>query len=114
MRRGRINGTGMTALSAPYRLLRRDGDAGVSRAAPPGPAVAPPTAPDTSPAPLLSPSDIARVIAERHFAIAFQPVVRLADRQQVGHEALLRLRPPPGMPTLPTRSFVEAAQACGL
>ena len=107
----------MTALSAPYTLLRRDGETRVSRGAPsrasvellPGLA---PTTPDRRAGMLRS--EVARLISERRFAVAFQPVTRLADRWVVSHEALLRLRPLPGMAPPPTRTFVEVAQDWGL
>ena len=92
----------ITAVLAPdaqpaYTLHRRAGDAA---AVPPPPA--------ERRAGLLR-QDMQRIIAERHFSLAFQPVVRLSDRRAAYHEALLRLRPPDGMPMLPTRVFVEVA-----
>jgi EAL domain-containing protein (putative c-di-GMP-specific phosphodiesterase class I) len=62
---------------------------------------------------LLRP-EVARLIAERGFAVAFQPVVRLSDRRPVSHEALLRLRPQQGAASLSTRQLVEAARAWDL
>ncbi len=106
----------MTAMSAPYMLLRRDGETRVSRADPPRAAMDLPLgarlAADRRDG--LSRSDVARLIAERGFSVAFQPVARLADRWMVSHEALLRLRPPPGMAPRPTRAFVDVAQGWGL
>jgi EAL domain-containing protein (putative c-di-GMP-specific phosphodiesterase class I) len=107
----------MTALSAPYTLLRRDGETRVSRGAPPRASIdllpgLTAAVPDRR-AGLPRPA-VARLIAERRFAMAFQPVVRLADRWVVSHEALLRLRPMPGMAPPPTRAFVEITQAWGL
>jgi len=108
----------MTAFAAPYTLLRRDGEALVSRADPPRRPLDLPIAIPGMPAPerrngLLRP-EVARLIAERNFTVAFQPVVRLVDRRPVSHEALLRLRPAPGAPSQPTRAFVDAAQAWDL
>ncbi len=107
----------MTALAAPYLLLRRDGETGISRAEPPRRA---PDAPLPG-APAIGPerrsgllrSDVGRLIAERAFRLAFQPVVGLRDLRPVGHEALLRLRPPPGVPPQSTRCFVDVAQGWG-
>ena len=111
----------MTVLAAPYTLLRRDGEARVSRADPPRRPIELPLAGagGTSIATLerrggLLRPEIARLIAERSFAMAFQPVVRLTDRRVVSHEALLRLRPPPGAPAQPTRAFIDAAHGWDL
>jgi EAL domain-containing protein (putative c-di-GMP-specific phosphodiesterase class I) len=107
-------GAGMTALAAPY-LLRRDGEARISHAESPR-ELPPPFLDEPAPerrAGLLR-QDVARIIAERGFSVAFQPVVRLADARPVSAEALLRLRPPPGRPTRPARDFAEAARGFGL
>ncbi len=108
----------MTALAAPYTLLRRDGEARISRPEPShrtmGRHVSTPV--DVLPerrAGLLRP-EAARLIAERNFTVAFQPVVRLADSRPVSHEALLRLRPLPGGASQPARPFVDAVQGWGL
>jgi EAL domain-containing protein (putative c-di-GMP-specific phosphodiesterase class I) len=111
----------MTVLAAPYTLLRRDGEARISRADPPHRPMELPltgaggtrTATQERRGGLLRP-EVARLIAERSFTMAFQPVVRLADRRVVSHEALLRLRLPPGAPAQPTRAFVDAAQGWDL
>jgi EAL domain-containing protein (putative c-di-GMP-specific phosphodiesterase class I) len=39
-------------------------------------------------------SDVARGLAEEQFVLYYQPIVRLADRAVVGHEALLRWQHP--------------------
>jgi EAL domain-containing protein (putative c-di-GMP-specific phosphodiesterase class I) len=113
----------MTALSSPYTLLRRDGEARISRAEPPRrpmelavAAARGAVMPGTERRHGLLRTEVARLITERNFAVAFQPVVRLADRRPVSHEALLRLRPPQGQgaPQPSTRLFVDAAQAWGL
>lgn len=93
----------MTAVAAPYTLLRRDGQASLSSA----------EMPAERRAGLLR-ADVERLIAERCFSLAFQPIVRLSNRLPVAHEALLRLRPPPGLPTLPTRAFATIAAEFGL
>lgn len=104
----------MTALAAPYLLLRRDGEARISRAEPlvldmvPGANV---PAPDRRGGMLRN--DVSRMIAGRNFMLALQPVVRMGDLHPVGHEALLRLRPPPGAPAQSTRAFVDLAQEWG-
>ncbi len=59
-------------------------------------------------------ADVERIIAERQFTLAFQPIVRLADRRAVHHEALLRLHPPEGVATLAARPFVDVAGGWGL
>ncbi len=94
----------MTAVAAPYTLLRRAGETRFALAdAFPGERRAG-----------LSRHDVQRFIAERHFGLAFQPVVRLSDRTTICHEALLRLRPPPGFMTLPTRIFTAITAEFGL
>src|ERR1700722_12646454 len=101
----------MTALAAPYMLSRHDCDARISRADPPRRPVHVPASADGAPerrSGLLR-SEVARLIAERNFTVAFQPVVRLADQRTTSHEALLRLRPLPGAPSLSPRLFVDAA-----
>jgi EAL domain-containing protein (putative c-di-GMP-specific phosphodiesterase class I) len=95
-------GTMMTAVCAPYTLLRRAGEA-QSPAAPPA----------ERRAGLLR-EDVRQIIEQRHFSLAFQPVVRLSDRTVAAHEALLRLHPPAGLPKLPTGVFVELAAGWGL
>ncbi len=107
----------MTALSSPYMLLRRDGEARISRADPLRHTLELTSRGNGMPAPerhggLLRP-EVTRLIAERNFAVAFQPVVRLSDCRPVGHEALLRL-PPQGTLHRSTRLFVDAAQAWNL
>ena len=92
----------MTAVSAPYTLLRRVGELPQS-----------PAPPIERRAGLLR-EDVAGIIAGRHFTLAFQPVVELSDRHVVTHEALLRLHPPAGLATLPTGAFVEVAAGWGL
>jgi EAL domain-containing protein (putative c-di-GMP-specific phosphodiesterase class I) len=59
----------------------------------------------------LARADMERIVAERHFGLAFQPIVRLSDRQTMYHEALLRPRPPQGIAKLPARVFVDLAAA---
>jgi EAL domain-containing protein (putative c-di-GMP-specific phosphodiesterase class I) len=98
----------MTAVPAPYTLQRREGGAARS------PALASRMPPPSERRAGLLRFDVARIIAERHFSLAFQPVVRLTDRRAAYHEALLRLRPPDGLATLPTRVFVEVASGWGL
>ncbi len=104
----------MTALTAPYMLLRRDGEPRISHAEPlvldmvPGANV---PQPDRRSGMLRT--DVSRMSAGRNFRLAFQPVVRMGDLQPVAHEALLRLRPPPGAPTQSTRAFVDLAQDWG-
>jgi EAL domain-containing protein (putative c-di-GMP-specific phosphodiesterase class I) len=88
----------MTAVA--YTLMRRDGAEGQSHVA-------------ERRAGLLR-EDIQDIIAERRFALAFQPVVRLSDRRVAAHEALLRLRPPAGLPMVPTGVFVDLAAGWGL
>jgi EAL domain-containing protein (putative c-di-GMP-specific phosphodiesterase class I) len=51
-----------------------------------------------------------RIIAERRFRLAFQPIVSLADRRPHHFEALLRLRDSPGGP----QEFVTFAETVGL
>ncbi len=94
----------MNAVAAPYTLLRRAGETRLADAQPLA---------GERHAGLLR-ADVRRFIEERRFSFAFQPVVRLSDRRAVEHEALLRLRPPPGFMTLPTRVFVAAAAAFDL
>ncbi len=55
--------------------------------------------------------EIARIIAERRFSLALQPVVGINSRAPDHAEALLRL---PAPLTQPPRSFVAAADAAGL
>ena len=98
-------------------LLRRDGEARISRADPLRHTLELTSRGNGMPAPerhggLLRP-EVTRLIAERNFAVAFQPVVRLSDCRPVGHEALLRL-PPQGTLHRSTRLFVDAAQAWNL
>ncbi len=49
---------------------------------------------------------------ERCFRSVYQPIVRLADRLTVGHEALLRAELPDGSPVMPDELF-PAADAAG-
>jgi len=109
----------MTVLSAPYTLLRRDGETRVSHGDPPRQLAELPL-PGRHDAVAVERrggmlrAEAARLIAERRFALAFQPVVRLADRRAVSHEALLRLRPLPGAPVQATRNFVDLARGWDL
>ncbi len=107
----------MTALAAPYLLLRRDGEARISRAGPMSGAL------DMLPGASaiaqgqrggMPRADASGMIADRSFRLAFQPVVRTGDLRPVGHEALLRLRPQPSAPVQSTRAFVDEAQERGL
>ncbi len=91
----------MTALTAPYLLLRRDGEAGMSRA----------ERLEQAPYIEVQPTEISRTIAGRHFRLAFQPVVRMGELRPVGQEALLRLLP--GARAQSTRAFVDLAQQWG-
>jgi EAL domain-containing protein (putative c-di-GMP-specific phosphodiesterase class I) len=107
---------GMTALASPYLLLRRDGEARVSRAQPLGHAlemVQGANAPSPERRGGMLRTDVSRIIAARNFKLALQPVVRMEDLRPVGHEALLRLRPPPGASAQSTRGFVDLAQEWG-
>ncbi|HEX4872416.1 MAG TPA: EAL domain-containing protein, partial [Nevskiaceae bacterium] len=54
-----------------------------------------------------------QAIEERAFSLALQPVVRLADGQTVGYEALLRWCPPGGKP-VPPSEFIPLAEETGL
>lgn len=55
-----------------------------------------------------------RTIAERHFRLAFQPIVLLADRQAHHYEALLRPIPTPGTPYGEASEFIALAETVGL
>ena len=57
---------------------------------------------------------IQRTIAGRHFRLAFQPVVSLADRKVRHYEALLRPAPMADTPPTSTQEFVTFAEAVGL
>ncbi len=72
------------------------------------------TAPDEPRHAGLTRAELQRLLAGRHFALAMQPVVRLADRIPDHAEALLRLRPPAGLPPLPAQRVIDAAAAFGL
>lgn len=110
----------MTVLPSPYVLLRRDGEAKISHA--PSPCRMPDllAIPDRADIPEaierragLLPKDLARLIADRNFTLAFQAVVRFSDRRPVSHEALFRLHPQAGV-SQSTRSIVDAALDWGL
>ncbi len=75
---------------------------------------APPTGPPEPRHAGLTSADIGRLIKEGHFVLATQPIVHLTDRAPDHAEALLRLRPPAGLPALPARLFIDAATAFGL
>ena len=111
----------MSVFALPYTLLRRDGEAPLSRAEPPRElaGIAPAGATATSPerrGGLMRP-EVGRLIGERRFQLAFQPVVRLADMRPVSHLALPRLADTPdaqpGAPTPSARGFVEIARGGG-
>ncbi|MFC0409109.1 EAL domain-containing protein [Roseomonas elaeocarpi] len=55
-----------------------------------------------------------RILAERRFRLAFQPIVGLRDRRAHHYEALLRPIPAPGFPLEQTQDFVTFAEAVGL
>lgn len=55
-----------------------------------------------------------RAIAERRFRLAFQPIVRLADRQVHHYEALLRPTPSKSVPMAQAQEFVAFAETVGL
>ncbi len=59
-------------------------------------------------------AEMAGIISARRFTLAFQPVVKLADRRPVYHEAFLRLAPLPGGAQLPGGVFAQAAYGWGL
>lgn len=61
----------------------------------------------------LTRAELAQVIAERRFSLAFQPIVDLSDRRAAYHEAFLRPRPD-GLPPLGARLCVELAADWGL
>lgn len=58
--------------------------------------------------------EIERVIAKGQFVLAYQPVVRLSDREVLHHEARLRLHPAAGLPPVSPEAFVNAASEFGL
>jgi EAL domain-containing protein (putative c-di-GMP-specific phosphodiesterase class I) len=62
----------------------------------------------------MTPASLSRLIHEQHFDIVFQPVIRLADRTIDHYEALLRLRPPARLTSIPTRMLVLTADQFGL
>jgi EAL domain-containing protein (putative c-di-GMP-specific phosphodiesterase class I) len=98
----------MTGRPTPYTLLRRADDLAHVPDAPPLEGQA-----GERRAGLLR-TDLERIIAERHFTLAYQPVVRLLDRRVGWHEALLRLQPRPDLPSLPASAFVDIAAGWGL
>ncbi len=55
-----------------------------------------------------------RAIAERRFRLAFQPIVRLEDRQTHHYEALLRPTPTEAVPLAQAQEFVTFAETVGL
>jgi EAL domain-containing protein (putative c-di-GMP-specific phosphodiesterase class I) len=58
--------------------------------------------------------DAREIIEQRRFALTYQPIVSLADRDVVASEALLRLQPPSWLPALPVATFVALAANWGL
>ena len=57
--------------------------------------------------------DLQIALQERSFELLYQPIMRLADRQLAGFEALVRLRKPDGEILEPS-SFLPLAERCGL
>lgn len=55
-----------------------------------------------------------RAIQGGHFAMAFQPIVSLADRRLHHHEALIRPKPVPDCPLACPQDFVMLVEALGL
>ncbi len=55
-----------------------------------------------------------RVIRDTRFALAFQPIVTLANRALHHHEALIRPRPIPDLPLAGPQEFVMLVEALGL
>jgi diguanylate cyclase (GGDEF)-like protein/PAS domain S-box-containing protein len=61
----------------------------------------------------LSVEDLQHALQEQRFEIAYQPIMRMSDRQLAGFEALVRLRRRDGLLLEPS-SFVPLAERCGL
>jgi len=61
----------------------------------------------------LTVEDLQHALEEQRFEIVYQPIMRMADRQLAGFEALVRLRRRDGA-VLEPASFVPLAERCGL
>ena len=61
----------------------------------------------------LTVEDLQHALEEQRFEIVYQPIMRMADRQLAGFEALVRLRRRDGE-VLEPASFVPLAERCGL
>jgi diguanylate cyclase (GGDEF)-like protein len=61
----------------------------------------------------LTIEDLQHALEEQRFEIVYQPIMRMADRQLAGFEALVRLRRRDGV-VLDPASFVPLAERCGL
>ena len=61
----------------------------------------------------LSVDDLQFALQEQRFEIAYQPIMRMSDRQLAGFEALVRLRRRDGTLLEPS-SFLPLAERCGL
>ena len=61
----------------------------------------------------LGVDDLQHALQEQRFEIVYQPIMRMADRQLAGFEALVRLRRRDGV-LLEPASFVPLAERCGL